>query len=245
MALPVQKRLAMSEAQISADDGGQEHGGQEHGGQEQGGGRRAQGVADRRRRLVRAAAELLAERDDGAFSMPELAARAGLSLATPYNLFGSKAGVLARLLEVQMRGFQRDSDWMAGLAPAARILGVVERLVAVYARDPRFFRNLWKAFYGLAPGVHETMPASTASHLVEPLVAGLVADGALDRAVPPAEVAAALTRIFGTAFEEWAAKDWPVARLARELRWGFGLVFLGLLSADDRAALLTELDATR
>ena len=54
-------------------------------------GKRQQGLEDRRRRLVKAASELLAERDNGQFSMPDLAERAGVSLATPYNLFGSKA----------------------------------------------------------------------------------------------------------------------------------------------------------
>lgn len=54
-------------------------------------GKRQQGIEERRRRLIWAAGELILENDEGAFSMPDLARRAGLSLATPYNLFGSKA----------------------------------------------------------------------------------------------------------------------------------------------------------
>lgn len=82
--------------------------------------KRQRGVEERRRRLVKAASELIEERDDGSFSMPELAKRAGLSLATPYNLFGSKAAVLAQVFDRLVRGFHRDSDWMAGLPASAR-----------------------------------------------------------------------------------------------------------------------------
>ena len=55
---------------------------------------RTQRSDERRRRLVQAARELLNEADGGAFSMSTLAQRAGLSLATPYNLFGSKAAIV-------------------------------------------------------------------------------------------------------------------------------------------------------
>ncbi len=106
-------------------------------------GKRQQGVEERRRRLVRAASELIAERDDGSFSMPELAKRAGVSLATPYNLFGSKAAVLAQVFERLVRGFRRDSARMEGLPASERVLGVVDRLVLAYEEQGQLFRNLW------------------------------------------------------------------------------------------------------
>ena len=64
--------------------------------------------------------------------MPELAKRAGLSLAAPYNLFGSKAAVLAQVFDRLVRGFHRDSDWMAGLPASARTLPKSSRLAPGY-----------------------------------------------------------------------------------------------------------------
>lgn len=200
-------------------------------------GKRQQGVEERRRRLVKAASELIAERDDGSFSMPELAKRAGLSLATPYNLFGSKAAVLAQVFERLVRGFHRDAAWMAGLPASERIVGVVDRLVSAYESQGRLFRNLWKALYGLDLSEHRQLNLSLSNEIVHPLVASLAADGLIPQAVPQDAVENTLVRLFDACFEMWAAQDWTPARLRGELRTGFALVFLGLLDGPERDRL--------
>ena len=200
-------------------------------------GKRQQGVEERRLRLVRAASELLAEREDGAFSMPELAKRAGLSLATPYNLFGSKAGVLAQVCERLVEGFHRDESWMDGLPASARILGVIDRLVAAYERQGAMFRNLWKALYGLDIAEHRQLNLSVSARIVKPLLASLERDRLLLATVPLSAIELTLVRLFDACFEMWAAQDWPAAELRRQLRLGFALVFLGLLEPGARAAL--------
>lgn len=200
-------------------------------------GKRQRGVEERRKRLVRAASELIAERDDGVFSMPELAKRAGLSLATPYNLFGSKAAVLAKVFERLVRGFHRDPAWMAGLPASERILGVIDRLMLAYEEQGRLFRNLWKALYGLDLTEHRLLNLSLSNEIVHPLVAGLVAEGLLADDVAPAVIENTLVRLFDANFEMWAAQDWPTVRLRAELRTGFALVFLGLVDPDERGVL--------
>jgi len=67
---------------------------------------RATGKDHRRARLIRAARDLITERADGSFSMQELAARAELSLATPYNLLGSKAAILQEVYRAETEGFR-------------------------------------------------------------------------------------------------------------------------------------------
>lgn len=199
-------------------------------------GRRQQGITDRRRRLVRAAGELIEEKEDGNFSMPELAARAGVSLATPYNLFGSKAAVLGQLFEGQVRGFIKESDWMRGKPPHERILGVVDQLVAAYSRRPLFFRNLMKALHALGTAEQTQMPYN-GLHLVNPLVSGLAADGYIPERVPAELLESTLIRLFESTFEHWALRNWDTERLRRELRSSFALVFYGLLAPADRALL--------
>lgn len=200
-------------------------------------GKRQQGVEDRRRRLVKAASELIAERDDGSFSMPELAKRAGLSLATPYNLFGSKAAVLAQVFERLVRGFHRDAAWMAGLPASERILGVIDRLVSAYETQGRLFRNLWKALYGLDLSEHRQLNLSLSNEIVHPLVASLAAEGLLRADIPLTAVETTLVRLFDANFEMWAAQDWSPGQLRAQLRTGFALVFLGLLAEPERARL--------
>lgn len=206
-------------------------------------GKRQQGVEERRRRLVRAARELIAERDDGSFSMPELAKRAGVSLATPYNLFGSKAAVLAQVFERLVRGFRRDSAWMEGLSASERVLGVVDRLVLAYEDQGRLFRNLWKALYGLDLAEHRQLNLSLSHEIVHPLVASLAADRLIPGDVPPAAIETTLVRLFDASFEMWAAQDWTPARLRTQLRTGFALVFLGLLEGRERDKLAAAIRA--
>ncbi len=61
--------------------------------------RREEAKAERRRQIVRAARELIVERGDAGLSMRELARRAGVSQATPYNLFGTKRAILLAVLQ--------------------------------------------------------------------------------------------------------------------------------------------------
>ena len=200
-------------------------------------GKRQQGVEDRRRRLIVAASELLAERDDGNFSMPELAKRAGLSLATPYNLFGSKAAVLAQVFERLVKAFHRDESWMDGLTACDRILGVIDRLIVAYERQGNLFRNLWKALYGLDVTEHRQLNLSLSANIVHPLVASLAKDRLLTHAVPEEAIELTLVRVFDANFEMWASQDWPPAELRRQLRLSFALIFLGLLSGPDSERL--------
>lgn len=200
-------------------------------------GRRQQGITERRRRLVRAAGELIAEKENGIFSMPELAARAGVSLATPYNLFGSKAAVLVQLFEGQVRSFTRDQSWMRDAAPADRVLGVIDRLVAAYSRKPAFFRNLVKALHALGAAEAEHFAYPAGAHLLHPLVESLAEDGHLPATIPSAVLETTLTRLFDGAFQRWALQDWDTERLRHELRAGFALVFYGVLEGPAQAQL--------
>lgn len=200
-------------------------------------GRREIGLADRRKRLIKAAAELILERDNGVFSMPELAARAGLSLATPYNLIGSKAGVLSQVFDRQIRGFHSETDWHSVSSPAQRALGLIDRLIDVLSHQERFFRNLWKALYSLGPNEHGKFPVPESGHLIEPLVRSLARDGLIPDIVPESVLDATLQRIFDAAFEQWAAQDWSMPRLHKELRASFALVLLGICPEGDRPLL--------
>lgn len=200
-------------------------------------GKRQQGIEDRRRRLIRAASALIAERDDGSFSMPELAKSAGVSLATPYNLFGSKAAVLTQVCERLVRGFHKEADWMAGLSAPDRIFGVIDQLTAAYEDKGRLFRNLWKSLYGLDVSEHRHLNVSVSNEIVHPLIASLAQDGLLPDTLPASAIEDTLVRVFDANFEMWAAQNWSPATLRRHLRLGFAVVFLGILGPEERPLL--------
>ncbi|MBX3204937.1 MAG: TetR/AcrR family transcriptional regulator [Labilithrix sp.] len=99
----------------------------------------------RRDRILEAAEELIRRRGDIQFGMRELAEKAGVSPATPFNLFGSKGQVLWALLERDLgKQRQRIADDVE-TDPVERVLGLARRAVLTYARDERLFRPLLSA----------------------------------------------------------------------------------------------------
>ncbi len=108
------------------------------------GGKREEGKEERRRRIVEAARALIRETGDTGLSMRAIAARANVSLATPYNLFGSKRGIVMAVLE-DARGFAEQFAALGDLSAVERIFMAVRLTLAYHVQDPEFYRTLWAA----------------------------------------------------------------------------------------------------
>ncbi|MEX1252058.1 MAG: helix-turn-helix domain-containing protein [Hyphomonas sp.] len=107
-------------------------------------GRREQAKADRRLKIVRAARDLIRETGDTNLSMRMIAQRAEVSIATPYNLFGSKRAVVMAVLEDERDFLHRFNS--------LKVDNAIDRLFEAHAlgtgyfiQDPDFYRPLWKA----------------------------------------------------------------------------------------------------
>jgi AcrR family transcriptional regulator len=206
-------------------------------------GARASGKDHRRARLIQAARDLIAERRDGNFSMQELAARAGLSLATPYNLLGSKAAILQEVYRAETEGFRRTNKSAQRRPPVERVMATVEHILRVFAENPKFYRNLSRSLSALGPDEIRQLIVPLADSMLQPLVDELIAAGAIVVAVSPTLITTHLQRIFESTFLHWAALEWDGQLFRNELRAGFALTFLGLFEGKNRAALLAELKA--
>ena len=107
---------------------------------------RAEQAAATRDRIVDAAVELLQGTDPGAFGMPDVADRAGVSVSTVYRAFPTKEDLLAGVLETIKERFDRT----AGSPPTtqaelqASVPGAVR---AVYELEP-----LFRALFATAAG---------------------------------------------------------------------------------------------
>jgi AcrR family transcriptional regulator len=193
---------------------------------------------ERRMRIVKAAAKLLAERTDGSFSMQELAARAGLSPATPYNLFGTKTAILQEVFRIETEGFRRNYAALRNKPPVERVLAAVDQILSVYVRKPQFFRGLSRNLGAAGRNELEQVFFPLLNAMFEPLVSDLAADGAFSADIPPNVITTQLTRIFEATFLHWSALDWDEDYFGRQLRIGFAITFLGFLGDADREALL-------
>ena len=104
--------------------------------------RREEAKAERRRRIIAAARDLIKETGDTGLSMRAIAARAGVSLTTPYNLFGSKRAIVIALLE-DVREFHERFSQLHRVGAVERIFQAVSITLAYLADDPDFYRTLW------------------------------------------------------------------------------------------------------
>jgi AcrR family transcriptional regulator len=119
-------------------------------------GRREAGKSERRRRIIQAARELIRETGNAGQSMRVLAARAGVSLATPYNLFGSKRAIVLAVLQ-DVREFHDRFSHLRAADPLERIFLAVDLQVEIYLADPAFYKTMWAAVFDTSDDLRATL----------------------------------------------------------------------------------------
>jgi AcrR family transcriptional regulator len=201
------------------------------------GGRREAGKAERRARIVQAARDLLRESEGAEVSMRAIAARAGVSQATPYNLFGSKRAVLVSVLE-DIRDFGKSFASAANLGPFDRLLHAAALAVGYYERDPDFYRVLWLNLLGNQGGEDRSAIFNPKRDAFWSDLLQAAADAGLLR---PGLPVAALRRSLDAAFRgtmlEWAIGALPTPALQGAVSLTYLLVLRGAASPTGAALL--------
>ena len=140
---------------------------------------------DLRRAIIEAALEILSETQSLEFSLRELARRAGVSHNAPYKHFADKRELLAA---VSTAGFElltkRMSDKIAGISnPRAQLFAMLRAYVHHGVENPALYRLM---FGGYLSGPDNGRPAieRAAGEKTKALLAGVIIDGGLGRAIP-------------------------------------------------------------
>ena len=111
--------------------------------------RREEAKQERRQRIVAAARDLIRETGDTGLSMRAIAARANVSLSTPYNLFGSKRAIVLAVLG-DVEAFQDRFAKSRSAPPMERIFQALSLSLTFYADDPDFYRTLWTGVFDMS-----------------------------------------------------------------------------------------------
>lgn len=197
----------------------------------------------RRDAIIGAAESLIRERGDIGFSMLDLAQKAEVSPATPYNLFGTKSAILYALLNRSADRMFDAAEPPRGSDPVKRALGAARALAEVLASDPNFYRPLYSFLMGVPddrsrPGFIARARAYWAAPFEQPS----------DQAAWPVD-----SRIMGDLLivqalgcvEMWVHRDLDGAGLAVELHRSCSAALLGLAAADHQTMLLEYVLAPR
>ncbi|NML95243.1 TetR/AcrR family transcriptional regulator [Novosphingobium olei] len=197
--------------------------------------RREAGKEERRRRIIHAAKEMIRETGSTGLSMRALAERAGVSLATPYNLFGSRGAVVLAVLD-DVRDFRaRFAEARTG-DPVDHILAVVDLGVDYYLADPAFYTTLWREVFAISGEVRSAIYNPRRDEFWLGLVRDIADAGLLREGIEPLRLLKQLDHQFRSVMLDWVAGDLCAISLGPTIKLGYALILCGAASEAARAS---------
>ena len=199
---------------------------------------RSEQKQERRRRILEAAREIIAERGYQALTMRDLAAASRVTVPTIYNLVGSKEAVLSCAVS------ERTASFIAAIAaaqtrtPASGILAVVEANCAELLRLPEYYQSLLRLLLG-SPNARDLRDGVTTA-VVDSFGRGLEQMRAAGELAEWADVEALAVQLGShlriTALD-WAAGNSEDQAMRAASLLGTSLMILGLASGESRREL--------
>lgn len=196
----------------------------------------------RRQAILEAARTLIREGKGDDFSMPDLAEKAGVSLVTPYNLFGSKSDILLeiarqdifeRAAEIDRLSCERLPQWIGDLAAA---------LARVYYRNRHFYRRMIVTLTAQESAAGQREASELSYGMFTPAITRLQERGLLLSPLPAAMIAQNLSHGVSGALQHRLMERGTEEGLRRDIEIAIILVLAGLCGETDRQALLTRLE---
>jgi AcrR family transcriptional regulator len=180
-----------------------------------------------RDRIIRVARDLINEKGDFDLLMRDLAARARVSMRTPYQYFGSKSAIITEILhldQAQYRPLLRSAknDELAETFFENLQIGIE----FVRARQP-FYRALFRATQAYSGG-RETEPARENQRNLTAWCRRASRLGLLEAHVLPEIAAEALTNIVAAEYRYWANSDFDIRLAGLRIGFGYAAILAGL-----------------
>ncbi len=201
----------------------------------------SRGKAKRQRAILDAAREIMAQSGEAGLTMFAVASRAGVSPATPYNLFGSKQAILTALYEEDMDDFHARFEERASGDPLARIFDLADHSVEHWRRSPDFYKALLMVLSRNA-GSQVDGAWSPRRSRARRLIQDLSAAGGLHAKAPLEAMSTALVRTLKSVGQEWVDGELTLEEAGHEIGVGFGIVLTGFVTPETAPALCAILE---
>lgn len=193
-------------------------------------------IADRGEALLDVAALIIQENGDFDLPMRELAARAQVSLRTPYELFGSKAGIIRALLKRdQARWRERLKDQPRG-DRLDRWFGALAMGVVFFGERPAFYRALFRATLTYSGGP-EPETSRERPERYHDFCRVAIREGRLRSDIDPVLLGEALLDVFAANIRLWAGSGLDLETVELRVGFSWALLLAGAARDDHRAAL--------
>jgi AcrR family transcriptional regulator len=196
---------------------------------------------ERCRRILESARKLIRRTGGTAFSMRTLADEANVSLATPYNLFGSKGGVLYALLNASLEKVDSAADTFSSSSssgPVARVLEIAGIAADLYVRDATFYRPLMQFLLGARDVEHRPRLLEQSLRRWTRTVHAAVRHGLLAESVDVALLARQLMINFIGVVDLWVHEELDEEAFRAQSLYGSTLLVLANARPEARPSLL-------
>jgi AcrR family transcriptional regulator len=190
---------------------------------------------NRRRDKITAAARALIQSGESGFRMRALAEEAGVSIATPYNLFGSKRAILNAVMDADLSRFKetlarQNAD---SLNMFHKTVSIARELMEL---DPQFYRNVMMTASTRAPEADRNRLLHW-----QQLIDNAVADGFILTFTDSVALATHLRAIFSAAFYRWAKEEVSLKEAEANANYAITLALAGVSTPVSKQRLHSNL----
>ena len=205
-------------------------------------GLREENIEKRRRKILSAARKVVASKGPGELSMRALAGRAGFSVTTLYNLFGSKDEILLALIQEGVASVQPIIDAQSESDPLAALERLTVIPAAFLARNAGLFQPMIAAGLYQNGGRTPQMQTfyGTLVVAIENLVKAAQDAGHLNKDVSARLLAAEIFYSFRVAVEDWGCGLIGNDALFRRIQVGVRVILLAAATGKAREQILNK-----
>jgi AcrR family transcriptional regulator len=197
----------------------------------------------RRQAILEAARALILDGKERDFSMPTLAARAGVSLVTPYNLFGSKSSILLEIVREDVYAPIAALDDLPAPSLVTWVSELSRSLARIYYRNRHFYRRMIVTLVAQEDAVEQRAALEFSYGIFATSVARLRDRGLLLPDVQADLVARHMAHSIAGSLQHRLMERGSEALLRREIEIGLALVLSGVCPDGERANLRERIAA--
>lgn len=199
---------------------------------------REKAKAENREKIKAAAAEIIRREGMEKLTMRHLAEVAGVSLRTPYNLFGSKTDVLIALLDEASFGISDPLQDDGSQLVLEGLLAAVDRMGAFFDRDEIFYRDVFWGIMSSEPVDARRAGYERTIELVSDSVKKAIAAKELDAETDAKKLGEHLAILLMSVLGMWGAGYFSNAECCGHIRLAWSSAFLAHATRKPRSFLL-------
>ena len=205
---------------------------------------REESKAQRRRDIVAAARTLMQQTGQAGFSMRALSDEAGVSIATPYNLFGSKQAVMYAVLDADLEQYQTRLERLKTDELDA-FFQSVSLASELYSAEPGFYRAVLFAVYNDGGTEFRAMFSGPRHVMWRRMVNNAKAAGLLDESLEPNSFAITISQLLFAIIMEWVNGLLSLEELEARGHYGFAVALSGVATPAAAGRLREQLMAAQ